>query len=159
MLRTYTLSDPENYTSFINNNDVIHGIAKRPSIWKITSDDELPFLVTPATIERIRSNKAFGENTWNVHVILAKNIPSFDHITKDGSTFEWKPNDRFIVLIACQEEMLNKSRLDDILKTLWSKRKVHSVLVAEAIAVVNDTRIDQAVRTYNPFAKVNDSGS
>ncbi|XP_050450325.1 uncharacterized protein LOC126850903 isoform X2 [Cataglyphis hispanica] len=156
MLRTYTFPDPEN-TSFVDDNDVIYEIVKQPSIWKITSDDELPFQVTSAKIKRIiRNSKAFGENTWNVHVILPKNIRSFDQISKDDSTFEWKPHDRFIVLIACREKVLNKSRLDGILKTLWTKRKVQSILVAETIAV-NDTKTDRAIRSYNPFAKVNDS--
>lgn len=156
VLRTYTFPNSEN-TSFVNNNNVICGITKEPSMWKITSNDELPFRVTSAKIERIRSDKAFGKNTWDVHVILVKNIRSFDEISKDGSTFEWKPHDRFIILFVCREEMLYKSRLDDILKTLWSKHKMQSILVAEAIA--NDTQIDQTVRTYNPFAKVNNSGS
>ncbi|XP_029161062.1 uncharacterized protein LOC114932827 [Nylanderia fulva] len=156
MLRTYVFSDMENYTSFIDNNDVIYRVAKPLSISKITSDDELPFLVTPTATVRFRSynRDSFGENTWNVHVILVKNVRSFDQISKnDNSKFEWKPRDRFIVLIACQEETLNKPRLDGVLKTLWSKRKVQSVLVA----VVDDARIDSTVRTYNPFAKVNDS--
>ncbi|XP_029680584.1 uncharacterized protein LOC115246109 isoform X2 [Formica exsecta] len=157
ILRTYTFPDSEN-TSFVDNNDVTHEIAKRPSIWKInTSDDEFPFRVTSAKIERIQNNKAFGEDTWNVHVILPKNIHAFDQISKDGSRFEWKPHDRFIVLIACREEVLNKSKLDGILKTLWTKHKVQGILVAETIAVVNDTQTDRAIRSYNPFAKVNDS--
>lgn len=159
MLRTYMFPDLEN-TSFVDDNDVIYEIAKQPSVWKITSDDELTFQVTSAKIKRIiRNSKAFGENTWNVHVILPKSIRFFDQISKDDSTFEWKPHDRFIVLIACREKVLNKSRLDGILKTLWTKRKVQSVLVAETIAVVNDTKTDRAIRSYNPFAKVNDSGS
>ncbi|XP_072757068.1 uncharacterized protein [Anoplolepis gracilipes] len=152
VLTTYTPPDPEN-TSFIDKKDVIHEIAKRPSILKITSEDEFPFRVTSAKIEQIQSDKPFGENTWNVHVILAKNIRSFDQISKD-SKFEWKSHDRFIVLIVCREEVPNNSRLDGILKMLWSKRKVQSILVSETIAVINDTR---TVRTYNPFAKVNDS--
>lgn len=158
ILKTYTFPDSEN-TSFVDNNDVICGIAKEPSMWKITSNDELPFLVTSAKVERIRSDKAFGKNTWNVHVILVKSIRSFDKMSKDGSMFKWKSYDRFIILIICREEMLYMSRLDDILKTLWFKYKMQSILVAEAIAIADDTRIDQAVRTYNPFAKINDSGS
>lgn len=158
VLRTYTFPDSGD-TSFVDDNNVICGIAKEPSMWKITSNDKRPFLIKSARVERIQNDKAFGKNTWNVHVILAKNIRSFDKISKDGSTFEWKPYDRFIILIVCQEEMLYKSRLDDILKTLWSKHKMQSILVAETIAVADDTRIDQAIRIYNPFAKVNDSGS
>ncbi|EZA50867.1 hypothetical protein DMN91_011411 [Ooceraea biroi] len=99
-------------------------------------------------------------NTWNVHVILARDIHSFDQVSKNDSIFAWNPQDRFIVLIVRSNDhnRLNESdmRIDDVLKSLWSKRKMQSVFISEML--VSDTsRINRVIRTYNPFAKINDS--
>lgn len=166
--RIYTLRDSENLASFVNDNDAAHAAVKRPSIWKITSNDALSsrVILSSATGKiRIRSDKkTFSRNTWNVHVILARDICSLDQISKDGTIFEWNSHDRFIVLIARisgEDGPSNESnsRISDILKILWSERKVQKVFVSEMILANDTVQINQIVRTYNPFAKVNNSGS
>ncbi|KYM93703.1 hypothetical protein ALC62_15689 [Cyphomyrmex costatus] len=162
--RIYT-SDSENLASFVNNN-AAHAVVKRPSIWKIISSDVFLSRVMPSNnvagrIRKIRSDKTFSRNTWNVHVILTRGVHSFDEISKDG-TFEWNSHDRFIVLLARlpeEHDLSNElnSRIDDILKTLWLEHKVQKVFVSEATLVNDTVRINRSVRTYNPFTKVNDS--
>lgn len=151
--KIYTPPDSENL--FVNNNvDVAYRVVKWPSFSKIISDDALPSRVMP-------SNNVAGRN---VHVILTRDVHSFDQISKDGTIFEWNSHDRFIVLLARfpaeEHELSNElnSRIDDILKTLWFKRKVHKVFVSEAILINDTVRTDRTVRTYNPFIKVNNSG-
>ncbi|KAL6259301.1 hypothetical protein P5V15_009219 [Pogonomyrmex californicus] len=160
--KIYMLRDSENLTSFITNNDIIQRVVERPSICKITSGGKIPSRAIKSLIARrtrIRSGRVSGKNTWNVHVILARDIHSFHQISKDASTFPWNPHDRFIALIALPEEnnSLSNPELDDILKTLWFKRKVQKILVSNVILVNDTIQINQTVHTYNPFAKVNDS--
>lgn len=158
--RIYTLRDTDNLTF----SDVVRPV-ERPPIWKVASsgEDAIPFRVMgPAGKTRIRSDETCDRNTWNMHVILARDIRSFDQISRDDTTFEWNPHDRFIVLIARLPERHgssneSNSRIDDILETLWSKRKVQKIFVSEAIFRNDAIQIDRIVRTYNPFAKVNDS--
>ncbi|XP_018374120.1 PREDICTED: uncharacterized protein LOC108768249 isoform X2 [Trachymyrmex cornetzi] len=112
-------------------------------------------------IRKIRSDKIF-DKTWNMHVILTGDVHFFDQISKDGTTFEWNSHDQFIVLFARfpEEHGLSNelnSRIDDILKTLWFKHKVHKVFVSKAILINDTVRIARTVRTYNPFIKVNNS--
>jgi len=163
--RIYTPPDSENL--FVNNNDIAYRVVKRPSIWKIISGDALPSRVMPSNnvarkIRKIRSDKTF-DGTWNMHIILIRDVHFFDQISKDGTTFKWNSHDRFIVLFARfpeEHRLSNKlnSRIDDILKTLWFKHKVHKVFVSEVILINDTIRIDRTVRTYNPFTKVNNSG-
>ncbi|XP_024869798.1 uncharacterized protein LOC112453325 isoform X2 [Temnothorax curvispinosus] len=170
--RIHALDDAENLASFVSNNDIAHiahRFAKRASsasIWQVTSNDALPSRVRPSAAAgkiRIRSDKTFDGNTWNVHVILAKDIHSFDQIARGDTTFEWNSHDRFIVLITRFPEEQgpssneSNSRIGNILKTLWSKRKVQKIFVSEATLVNDTVRINRIVRTYNPFVKVNDS--
>lgn len=165
--RIYTLRDMGSLAPFVSNNDVSYRSVKQPSIWKIISGDALPSRVMPSAASgeiRIRSDKTFDRNTWDVHVILTRDIYSFGQISKDDTTFEWNSHDRFIVLVARfpkKHGLSNElnSRIGDILKTLWSKRKVQKILVSEAILINDTVRINRIVHTYNPFAKVNDSGS
>jgi len=164
--RIYTLRDMESRAPFVSNNDVSHRSVKQASIWKIISGDALPSRVMPSAAGKIRiqSDETFDRNTRDVHVILAKDIYSFDQISKDDRTFEWNSHDRFIVLIARfpkkrgLSNQLN-SKIGDILKTLWYKRKVQKIFVSEAILINDTVRINQIIHIYNPFAKVNDSGS
>lgn len=165
--RIYTLCNKENPTSFVGNDEVIDRSVKRPPIWNITSD-YISSRVMPLTVGNIptRKDKTFDSlDTWNMHVILTRDIHSFDQISRDDTRFEWNSHDRFIVLIARFPERHgpsneSNSRIDDILKTLWSKHKVQKIFVSEGIFYINDTiQINRIVRTYNPFAKVNDSGS
>ncbi|KAL0108841.1 hypothetical protein PUN28_014155 [Cardiocondyla obscurior] len=171
--RIYTFRETESLASFTK--DVSYSekrgrFVKRSAIWKILASDnaissrvKLPLSSTGENI-RIRSDTTLDRNMWNVHVILAKDVHSFDRITKDDTTFEWNSHDRFVVLIVHYPEdrrLSNESnsRIDDILKTLWFKYKVQKVFVSEA-ALANDTvRINRIIRTFNPFAKVNDSTS
>jgi hypothetical protein len=163
--KTYVLRDAGN-ASFIDNNSVVRKAVERSLIWKIaeSSDDALIYPTTSSASERIRVRnvKAFAGNTWNVHVILTGDIRSLEQISKNGSTFEWNAQDRFIVLIARREKhglsVESYSKIDDVLRTLWSDRKMHRVSVSEAIFVNDKIPINQVVRTYNPFAKVNNSG-
>lgn len=175
MSRIYTLCDSENLVS-LNNSDVAHRThmaVKRPSIREITSDDASSSRAMPLEAAgriQMRSDKTFTRNTWNVHLILVRDIHSFDQISQaDTTEFEWNPQDRFIVLIARFPEEgaidsfdspsnESNSRINDVLKTLWSKRKVQKIFVSETILVKDTVRINRIVRTYNPFAKVNDSG-
>lgn len=165
--RIYTLRDKENRTSFVGNNDVVvHRSVKQPPIWTPISDYSfIPSQVMPLATGniQIRSDKTF-DNTWNMHVILMRDIHSFDQISRDDTTFEWNSHDRFVVLIARfpeRHEPSNESnsKIDNILKTLWSKRKVQKIFVSGAIFLNDTIQINRIVRTYNPFAKVNDSGS
>lgn len=162
--RIYTLRDIKSLVPFVSNNDVSHRSVKQPSIWKIISGDALPSRVMPSAAGKIRiqSDETYDRNTRDVHVILARDIYSFDQISKDDTTFKWNSHDRFIVLIARFPKKLSNelsSRIGDILKTLWYKRKVYKIFVSEAILINDTVRINQIVHTYNPFAKVNDSGS
>ncbi|KAG5345525.1 GRID2 protein, partial [Acromyrmex charruanus] len=159
--RIYTPPDSKNL--FVNNNDIPYRVVKRPSIWKIMSGDALPsrIMLLNNVTKRIRSNKTF-DRTWNMHVILTRDVHFFDQISKDGTTFEWNSHDRFIVLFARfpEEHGLSSelnSKIDDVLKTLWFKHKVHKVFVSEAILINDTVRIDRTIRTYNPFTKVNNS--
>lgn len=160
--RIYTLRGQENLTSLVGNNGaVVDRSVKRPPIWNVTSD-YISSRVMPLTAGNIPIRNTFDRDTWNMHVILARDIHSFDQISRDDTTFEWNSRDRFIVLIARFPERLSNesdSRIDDILKTLWSKHKVQKIFVSEAIFFDDTVRINRIVRTYNPFAKVNDSGS
>ncbi|XP_011051279.1 PREDICTED: uncharacterized protein LOC105144210 [Acromyrmex echinatior] len=158
--RIYTPPDSENL--FVNN-DIAYRVVKRPSIWKIISGDALPsrVMLLNNVTKKIRSDKTF-DRTWNMHVILTRDVHFFDQISKDSTTFEWNSHDRFIVLFArfSEEHGLSNelnSKIDDILKTLWFKHKVHKVFVSEAIFINDIVRIDRTVRTYNPFTKVNNS--
>lgn len=152
--------------SFIGfNNDAVHRVvSERPSIWKIASGDAIASrrdaTATEEGIGTQRNRIYHGENTWNVHVILARDIRFLDQISKNDSMFEWmRPHDRFIVLISRQDERPRDSDLtiDDVLQTLWRRRNVQSVFAAEMTP--NDDTTTRIVRTYNPFVKVNDSGS
>ncbi|XP_018374121.1 PREDICTED: uncharacterized protein LOC108768249 isoform X3 [Trachymyrmex cornetzi] len=161
--RIYT---PPNSENLFVNNDIAYRVVKWPSIWKIISGDALPSRVMPSNnvagrIRKIRSDKIF-DKTWNMHVILTGDVHFFDQISKDGTTFEWNSHDQFIVLFARfpEEHGLSNelnSRIDDILKTLWFKHKVHKVFVSKAILINDTVRIARTVRTYNPFIKVNNS--
>lgn len=169
--RIYRLRDRSgNVASFVSNTDVAADRpVKRPSIWKSrTAGDALPSRARPSAVGRrheIRSDESLDGNTWNVHVILTRDIRSFEQISRDDATFEWNSHDRFIVLVARFPEERgpsneSDSRIANILKTLWCKRKVQKIFVSEVAILANDTvRLDRRVRTYNPFAKVNDSGS
>jgi len=167
VLKTHALRDAGN-ASFVDNNSIARrAVERRSLIWKIagSSGDALVSPATSSPSERIRARnvKAFGGNTWNVHVILTGDIRSLEQISKNGSTFEWNAQDRFIVLIARREKherlsIESHSKIDDVLKTLWSERKMHRVSVSEAILANDTVPINQVVRTYNPFAKVNNSG-
>lgn len=164
LLKTHVLGERAKNTSFADDNSIVRRAVERSLIWESSSDA----LLSPATSsagERIRARnvKAFGGNTWNVHVILTSDVRSLEQISKNGSTFEWNARDRFVVLIARREKhgrlsVESRSKIDDVLRTLWAERKVHRVSVSEAILVNDTIPITQVVRTYNPFAKVNDSG-
>ncbi|XP_067208039.1 uncharacterized protein [Linepithema humile] len=165
VLKTYVPRDAGN-TSFVDNNSIVRRAIERSLIWKIagSSGDALVSPAPSSASERIhaRNVKAFGGNTWNVHVILTSDTRSLEQISKNGSTFEWNAQDRFIVLIArCESHgplsVESYSKIDDVLRTLWSERKMYRVSVSETILVNDTIPINQVVRTYNPFAKVNDS--
>ncbi|XP_011860394.1 PREDICTED: uncharacterized protein LOC105557693 isoform X2 [Vollenhovia emeryi] len=168
--RIHALRNTENAASLVASNDERADrdarYAKRSSIWKIASGDALTCnRVTPSNNAAgetlVRNDGSFDRDTWNVHVILTRDIRSFDQISRDdATTFKWNSHDRFIVLIARypEEHGLSDepdSKIDDILRTLWSRRKVQKIFVSEAILAEDTIRI---VRTYNPFAKANDSG-
>ncbi|TGZ54640.1 Glutamate receptor delta-2 subunit [Temnothorax longispinosus] len=167
--RIHALDDAENLASFVSNNDIAHiahRFAKRASsasIWQVTSNDALPSRVRPSAAAgkiRIRSDKTFDGNTWNVHVILAKDIHSFDQIARGDTTFEWNSHDRFIVLITRFPEEQgpsneSNSRIGNILKTLWSKLwgKVErtSVKTAEEASSVLSHLIYRRTKNMNGY--------
>lgn len=167
VLKTYVLREAEN-TYFVDNNSFSR-VVERSLIWKIAGSSS-DVLISPATSSASERNvhernqvKAFGGNTWNVHVIFASDIRSLEQISKSDSTFEWNAQDRFIVLITHREKHGRLSaesylKIDDVLRMLWSERKMHKVSVSEAILINDTVPINQIVRTYNPFAKVNNSG-
>lgn len=162
LLKTHVLRDPRNTFYSSSNNKMVHGTMKRSAIRKIASENVITSQAISPSIERIPVQNNEEGNTWHVHVILARDIQSFDLVSKDDSIFSWNPRDRFIVLIARSNEhrhRLDESdvRIEDVLKSLWSKRKVQAVFISE---IVPDTSpADRVLYTYNPFAKINDYGT
>ncbi|XP_014489479.1 PREDICTED: uncharacterized protein LOC106752352 [Dinoponera quadriceps] len=151
--------------SFIDDEDAVRGSANRSSIWRITSSADA--LVTRPMIKGIspqndQKDPPHERNTWNVHVILARDVRSFHRILRN-EMFEWNPRDRCIVLIVHrkkdQGERGNEPgvSIEDILRTLWYERKVYNIFVSDGVLVNGTSRINRFVSTYNPFAKVNDS--
>jgi len=160
ILKTYVLHDSR--STFYFANDIVYGAVVQPFILKNISKDMIIFQAI-SSVERISVQNNKEGNTWDVYVFLVRDIYSFNQILKNDSILKWNPRDRFIVLIIQHEHehnQLNESnvRIDDVLKLLWSKRKIQSVFVSDMMLVNKTFPVSRVVRTYNPFAKINDSG-
>jgi len=159
ILKTYVLRDPRN--TFYSANGVVYG-SVISSIQKIRWSEHMIIFQTMSSVEKISMQNNKEGNTQNIYVFLMRNIYSFDQILKNDSILTWNSRDRFIVLIIQSNEYnrLNKSnmKIDDILKLLWAKHKIQGVFVSNMMLVNNTSSINRIIRTYNPFAKINDSG-
>jgi len=66
--------------------------------------------------------------------------------------------DLSLIIQSNEYNRLNKSnmKINDILKLLWFKYKIQGVFVSNMMLVNNTSSINRIIRTYNPFAKIND---
>jgi len=62
----------------MSNNDVVHRIVKRENPEDYIRRRAFFSSNAAGRIPRIQSDKTFGRNTWNVHVILTRVIRSVD---------------------------------------------------------------------------------
>ncbi|XP_025157933.1 uncharacterized protein LOC105182887 isoform X2 [Harpegnathos saltator] len=173
--RTYVYSRRSSEKSFVGDEDMVRENAEcSSSIWSITFDHVNLPVTRPTrrdaakrtpTPNRDQDSSHETRNTWNVHVVLAKNARAFDRAFLRNETFQWNPRDRFVVLIVDRRKKHQEDRenepdvsIEDILRTLWHERKMYNVFVSEGILMNGTTRINRLASTFNPFVKINDSG-
>ncbi|EFN84854.1 hypothetical protein EAI_10312 [Harpegnathos saltator] len=172
--RTYVYSRRSSEKSFVGGEDMVRENAEcSSSIWSITFDHVNLPVTRPTrrdaakrtpTPNRDQDSSHETRNTWNVHVVLAKNARAFDRAFLRNETFQWNPRDRFVVLIVDRRKKHQEDRenepdvsIEDILRTLWHERKMYNVFVSEGILMNGTTRINRLASTFNPFVKINDS--
>lgn len=165
--KTYTFQDSMDAESFADDEDTVGESVKWSLIRRRITFDDGNVLATQATVKRAPVQRdvqvsSYERNTWNVHVILVTDIRSFDRILRD-KLFEWESRDRFIVLIVHRSKHQERNEssvvIENTLRILWYDYKVYNVFISDGLYINGTTQINQLVSTYNPFAKVNDSGS